>query len=97
MLIQEAKRWQKLAGLITENEQKENIVSGVLDKVDFNDSIVYYVNTDMGDIYVSTKVVDEIGDKIDNLLGTEGEWEYIVWDHIQTNPSAKYKIVKYLG
>jgi hypothetical protein len=76
----------------------ENNITGTLDKIEFNDSLVYYVNTNIGDLYVSTKLIDELGeDKINSLIGTEGKWEYIVWDHTQDKPQAKYRIIKYLG
>lgn len=76
----------------------ENTIVGTLDKIDFNDSLIYYVNTDMGDICVSTKVQDVLGlDKLDSLVGTKGKWEYIVWDYTQDKPEAKYRITKYLG
>lgn len=76
----------------------ENTIIGTLDKIDFKDSLIYYVNTDMGNIYVNTKVQDELGlDKLDSLVGTKGKWEYIVWDHTQDRPEGKYRIVKYLG
>ena len=74
------------------------IIVGILDKIESNDSIVYYVNTSMGDLYVSNKLVDELGeDKLNNLMGIERKWEYIVWDHTQDKPQGKYRIIKYLG
>jgi hypothetical protein len=76
----------------------ENNITGTLDKIEFNNSLVYYVNTDIGDLYVSNKLEDELGeDKLNSLIGTKGEWEYIVWDHTQDKPQAKYRIIKYLG
>ena len=38
-----------------------DIIIGILDRIEFKDSIVYYVNTNMGDLYVSNKLVDELG------------------------------------
>jgi hypothetical protein len=91
----------ELRQLIKEEIQKvlsESTITGTLDKIEFNDSLVYYVNTKVGDLYVSTKLIDELGeDKINSLIGTKGKWEYIVWDHTQDKPQAKYRIVKYLG
>jgi hypothetical protein len=76
----------------------ESNINGTLDKIEFNDSLVYYVNTDIGDLYISNKLVDELGeDKLNSLIGTKGEWEYMIWDHTQDKPQAKYKIIKYLG
>jgi hypothetical protein len=76
----------------------ENNIMGTLDKIEFHDSLVYYVNTDIGDLYVSNKLVDELGeDKLNSLIGTKGEWGYIVWDHTQDKPQARYRIIKYLG
>ena len=91
----------ELKQLIKEEIQKilnENNITGVLDKIEFNDSLVYYVNTNIGDLYVSNKLIDELGeDKLNSLVGSKGEWEYIIWDHTQDKPQAKYKITKYLG
>ena len=80
------------------NVLNESNINGTLDKIEFNDSLVYYVNTDIGDLYISNKLVDELGeDKLNSLIGTKGEWEYMIWDHTQDKPQAKYKIIKYLG
>ncbi len=78
--------------------QDGGVINGILDKIEFNNSLVYYVSTNIGDLYVSTKLIDELGeDKLNNLIGTEGKWEYIVWDFMQDKPQTKYRIVKYLG
>jgi len=91
----------ELKQLIKEEIEKvlnEGTITGVLDKIEFNDSLTYYVNTNIGDLYVSNKLIDELGeDKINSLIGKVGKWEYIVWDHTQNKPQAKYRINKYIG
>lgn len=90
-------KWLVENKLTRDSQLVENTIDGTLDKIDFNDSLVYYVNTNIGDIYVTNKLIDELGlDKMDSLVGIKGRWEYDVWDHTQDKPEAKYRITKYL-
>lgn len=78
---------------------KENTntnIKGILRKEEYNDDEWYYVESKsyLGDILLHRNLLNQLGDKINNLVGKEGNWEVEVWNHIGDKP--EYRVTKYI-
>jgi len=78
-------------------ELSPQLLNGQLHYESFGDNEIWYVTfPKLGNIIVSSKLVDELGPLLNDLEYKDSMWEVSIWDHTQSNSYSRYKVTKYI-